>query len=102
MACRQSLHRSSRALGRVRASILDYAILHRGTRHNAHHALRFALPVALIVNEEEEPVFLNRPAKESSEIVSEQLWRGIRRAALQLSLLDEIIEIGRASCRERV
>src|SRR5258706_12072500 len=91
MACRQSLHCSPGALSGVRASVLDYSILHCGTGHNAHHTLCFPLPVALIVNEEEEPVFLNRPAKESSEIVSDQLWRGVRSSALQLSLLDEII-----------
>src|SRR5258708_19621288 len=91
MTRRQSLHCSRGAWGGVRTSVLDYAVLHRNAGHNAHHALRFPLPVAFIVNEKEKPILLDRSAKKSSEIVSDQLWRGVRSSALQLRLLDEII-----------
>src|SRR5437588_38603 len=82
-ACQASnLHGSVRTLAGNRTLISDYAVLQCRTGHDSHDALRLPLASALIVREEEKPVFLERSADGPSKDVTYQLRGCIGCAAL--------------------
>ncbi len=82
---------SSWALRWIRTRVRDYAILH------GRAALRFALPMALEIDKEEQTIFLDRSTQGAAEIVPEQLGRRVGLTTLQFSQLDKVI-VGAGGC----
>src|SRR6516162_5329795 len=87
----ETVNRSTGALGDVIALVEHYTIAQTVAGHDAQHAVLFALAIAFIIHEEEEPVFLNRTAERPPKNVANELRRSVGLACYQLGLLDEIV-----------
>jgi hypothetical protein len=79
----KALNGSAWALARIRAHVLNHAILHSGAWHNANDALRFALAVTFVVDKKEQTLLLEWSSQVTTKVISQQFGWSIWRSALQ-------------------
>src|SRR6266480_476002 len=78
----------------IRVKILEIAISERWRRNGLSHLLVLGGPLAFVVQEEEQLVFLNRASERCSERVPDEGRSFVRQSSLQLCcLVEEIIRM---------